>query len=50
VLEVLKKPVSFMIARRRAWLPPVIVALVLFVGLLFFAKGKAAAPFLYRLF
>jgi|HubBroStandDraft_1064217.scaffolds.fasta_scaffold196644_2 hypothetical protein len=49
-MKALKKPVSFMMARRRAWLPPVIVALVLFAALLFFAKGKAAAPFLYRLF
>lgn len=37
-------------ARRRLWMPPVIVTLVLFVVLLFFYRGPNGSVFHYKLF
>ena len=37
-------------ATRRIWLPPVVVTVVIFVVLAFFAKGKTAGFFAYKFF
>ncbi len=41
---------SFMRARKKFWLLPIIVVLVLFGGLLVLAQGSAVAPFIYTIF
>lgn len=41
---------AFMGARKKVWLFPIIVMMLLFGGLLIFAKGSAIAPFIYTLF
>ena len=41
---------AFMRERKKFWLLPVIVVLVLFGGLLVFTQGSAIAPFIYTLF
>jgi hypothetical protein len=41
---------SFMRARRKYWLIPIIVMLAVFGGLVILAKGSAVAPFIYTLF
>ncbi|MBV1934333.1 MAG: hypothetical protein KUG59_06570 [Parvibaculaceae bacterium] len=41
---------AFMRARRKFWLLPIIVVMVLFGGLLVLAQGSAVAPFIYTLF
>ena len=41
---------AFMKARRKFWLAPVFVFMVLLGGLLVFAKGSVVAPFIYTLF
>jgi hypothetical protein len=40
----------FMRARRKYWLMPVLVVLVLLGGLIVLAQGSAVAPFIYTLF
>ena len=41
---------SFIRARRKYWLVPIIVILALFGGLIVLAHGSALAPFIYTLF
>jgi hypothetical protein len=40
----------FLWKRKRWWMIPMIVALILFALLLVFAQGSAVAPFIYTLF
>ena len=46
----LKEFVRFMAARRKYWLIPVMVLLVLIGGLLVLTQGSVVAPFIYTLF
>ena len=41
---------AFMKVRKKFWLVPVIVVLVVVGGLLVFAQGSALAPFIYTIF
>jgi hypothetical protein len=41
---------GFMRARKKFWLAPIILVLVLLGGLIVFAQGSAVAPFIYTLF
>jgi Family of unknown function (DUF5989) len=41
---------AYMGARKKWWLLPVIVALLVFGGLLILAQGSAVAPFVYTVF
>lgn len=41
---------SFMRERKKYWLAPIILLMVLLGGLLVFAQGSAIAPFIYTLF
>jgi len=41
---------SFMKARKKFWLAPILILLVVFGGLLVLAKGSAVAPFIYTIF
>jgi hypothetical protein len=41
---------TFLRVRKKYWLMPVIVMMVLFGGLLVLAQGSAVAPFIYALF
>jgi Family of unknown function (DUF5989) len=41
---------SYMKARKKFWLLPLILVLVLFGGLIILAKGSAIAPFIYTIF
>ena len=40
----------FMKVRRKYWLVPIVVVMVLLGGLLILAQGSAIAPFIYTLF
>lgn len=40
----------FLRARKKFWLVPIIVAMVLLGGLLVLAQGSVVAPFIYTLF
>jgi hypothetical protein len=41
---------QFLRARRKYWLVPVVIALLLVGGLLVLAQGSVLAPFIYTLF
>ncbi|MBU2489269.1 MAG: hypothetical protein KKA60_07755 [Proteobacteria bacterium] len=41
---------GFLGIRKKYWLPPIILALLLVGGLLLFGSGPAVAPFIYPLF
>jgi hypothetical protein len=40
----------FMRVRKKYWLLPIVLMMVVFGGLLILAKGSAVAPFIYTLF
>lgn len=50
MLEMLADLWGFLRVRKKFWLAPVIVMLVLIGGLLFLAEGSVVAPFIYTLF
>ncbi len=41
---------AFMRARKKYWLAPVLLMMVLFGGLVVLSQGSAIAPFIYTLF
>lgn len=41
---------SFMRARKKFWMLPIIIIMVLFGGLLVLSQGSAIAPFIYTVF
>lgn len=41
---------SFMRVRRKYWLIPIVVMMIVFGGLIILTKGSAVAPFIYTLF
>ena len=50
MLELLKDLWGFMKVRKKFWLAPIIIVLILLGALLVFAQGSAVAPFIYTLF
>lgn len=49
-MELITELWAFMKARKKFWLLPIIVVMVLVGGLLVFAQGSALAPFIYTVF
>ncbi len=49
-MEFLKDLIKFMIERKKFWLAPVIIILLLIGILIVFGGGSAVAPFIYTLF
>jgi hypothetical protein len=41
---------SFLLARKKYWLIPIVLAMVVLGGLVVLTKGSAVAPFIYTLF
>jgi hypothetical protein len=41
---------AYMRARKKFWLVPIIVMMVVFGGLVVLSKGSAIAPFIYTIF
>jgi hypothetical protein len=41
---------SFMRVRKKYWLAPIFIMMVIFGGLVVLTKGSAVAPFIYTLF
>lgn len=50
MIELLRDLWAFMGERRKYWLLPIIIVMVLLGGLLVLAQGSAIAPFIYTLF
>ena len=49
-MEILKELWDFLRVRKKLWLAPIIIVLVLLGGLLILAQGSVVAPFIYTLF
>ena len=49
-MEFLKDLWDFMRERKKFWLAPIIIVLVLLGGLILLAEGTAVAPFIYTIF
>ena len=49
-MSTLRELWKFMRARKKYWLIPIILVLLLIGGLLVLAQGSAVAPFIYTLF
>ena len=49
-LAIIREVLDFLRARKRWWIAPIVVFLLMLGGLLIFAKGSALAPFIYSLF
>ena len=41
---------EFLLARKKYWLIPVVLVMVMFGGLLVLSQGSAVAPFIYTIF
>ena len=49
-MDFLKDLWDFMRIRKKFWLAPIIIVLVLLGGLILLAEGTAVAPFIYTIF
>ena len=50
MMSFLAELLAFMRARKKYWLVPVIVMMVIFSGLVVLTKGSVVAPFIYTIF
>jgi hypothetical protein len=50
LLSVIKELWAFMRERKKLWLAPIVIIMVLLGGLLILAQGTALAPFMYSIF
>ena len=50
MIEILKEFWDFLKERKKYWLLPIIIVLVLFGGLIILSQGSAVAPFIYTIF
>jgi hypothetical protein len=49
-MEFLKEFWEFLKVRKKYWLIPIVIVLVLFGGLIVLSQGSAIAPFIYTIF
>tara|TARA_Y100000590_G_scaffold425158_1_gene532860 strand:+ start:2898 stop:3047 length:150 start_codon:yes stop_codon:yes gene_type:complete len=49
-MDFIKEFLEFLKVRKKYWLLPMIIVLVLFGSLLVFGQGSALAPFIYTIF
>ena len=49
-MEFLKEFWEFLKIRKKYWLLPIIIVLVIFGGLIVLSQGSAVAPFIYTIF
>ena len=50
MLEFIKEFWEFLFERKKYWLLPIIIVLVIFGGLIVLTQGSAVAPFIYTIF
>lgn len=49
-MDLLKEIFIFLLARKKLWLAPIIIIILIFGGLIILAQGSVVAPFIYTLF
>ena len=50
MLSFIKEFLEFLSERKKYWLFPIIIILVIFGGLIVLSQGSAVAPFIYTIF
>ena len=50
LMEFLKELWAFLRARKKLWLAPIVIVMLILGGLLILAQGSVVAPFIYTLF
>lgn len=50
MLALLRELFAYVSARKKWWLLPIVVVLIVFGGILILAQGSAIAPFIYTVF
>ena len=49
-MSFIKEFLEFLSVRKKYWLLPIIIVLVIFGGLIILSQGSAVAPFIYTIF
>ena len=49
-MDFIREFIDFLKVRKKYWLLPVLLVLVLFGGLIILSQGSAVAPFIYAIF
>jgi len=49
-MNFLKEFWEFLMVRKKFWLLPIIIVLIIFGGLIILSQGSAIAPFIYTIF
>jgi len=49
-MDFIKEFLEFLRVRKKYWLLPILIVLLLFGGLLILSQGSAVAPFIYTIF
>ena len=49
-MEFLKEFLYFLKVRKKYWLIPILIVLLMFGGLIILSQGSAVAPFIYTIF
>ena len=49
-MDFIKEFIDFLKVRKKYWLLPILLVLVLFGGLIILSQGSAVAPFIYAIF
>ena len=49
-MEFLKEFITFLAVRKKYWLIPIIIVILLLGGLIILSQGSAVAPFIYTIF
>ena len=49
-MEFLKELLVFLKVRKKLWLTPIIIVMIILGGLLILAQGSVIAPFIYTIF
>ena len=49
-MDFIKEFLEFLSVRKKYWLLPIIIVLVMFGGLIILSQGSAIAPFVYTIF
>ncbi len=50
LFELIKDVWDFLKTRKKYWLAPLIITIILMIILIIFTKGSAVAPFIYSIF
>ena len=49
-MDFIREFIDFLKVRKKYWLLPILIVLVLFGGLIILSQGSAVAPFIYAIF